>query len=315
MKARRQWRDLHGIVLLDKPAGLSSNQALQKVRRIFQARKAGHAGSLDPFATGMLPICFGRATRVNAFLLESTKRYRLTARLGQATATGDTEGPVTESGEVPELTEAQVTAACRQWTGLIEQVPPMYSALKHQGRRLYELAREGIEVERPARAVTIHEIVVVDIGPQTLELEVHCSKGTYIRTLVEDLAATLGCLAHTEALRRLMVDPFDAEAMLRLEDFEALAETDQALLESMMPAEQGLVHLKRIAIDAEDVVRMGHGKPLLQRGDERPGLYRLYGPGDEFLAVVENLPDGVLTIRKVLCDVESMLARYRSGSD
>jgi len=308
--AKRQWRDLHGIVLLDKPEGLSSNQALQRVRRVFQARKAGHAGSLDPFATGMLPICFGRATRVNAFLLESSKRYQVTARLGQATATGDTEGLVTESGDVPTLTMSQVELACQQWTGQIEQVPPMYSALKHKGRRLYELAREGIVVERPARTVTIHQITLQSIGVNTLELEVHCSKGTYIRTLVEDMAATLGCLAHTQALRRLEVEPFDPQAMITLEQFESQADNDAQLLKLLMPADQGLVHLQAMTVDTEDLVRLCHGKTLERRDTAAAGMYRLYGPGDEFLAIVDHHPDRTLKVQKVLCDIESLLAQY-----
>ncbi len=201
-------RALDGILLLDKPLGLSSNQALQQARRLFQADKAGHTGSLDPLATGMLPVCFGEATKLCGLLLDSDKAYVARMRLGSCTTTGDAEGEVTTTSDPSALTIREFESLKTRFTGPILQVPPMYSALKHEGRRLYELAREGEEVERPAREVLIHSIEFGPIQDGELEVAVSCSKGTYIRTLVEDLAAALGQCAHLSGLRRTRVDPF-----------------------------------------------------------------------------------------------------------
>ncbi len=206
-----------GIVLLDKPAGISSNRALQRARGALKARKAGHTGSLDPFATGMLPLCFGQATRFSQYLLDASKSYQAVAQLGQATETGDPEGQVVEEQPVPEISAEALASAANGLRGPILQRPPMYSALKHQGKRLYQLAREGIEVDRPLRPVTIHSLSVSQLPDNQLKLEVHCSKGTYIRTLVEDLAGALGTVAHTIALRRHWVAPFNDQPMVTLE--------------------------------------------------------------------------------------------------
>ena len=191
MARRRKGRDIHGIILLDKPLGYSSSQAVQRVRWLFTARKAGHTGSLDPFATGMLPICLGEASKTAGFMLEASKRYLATARLGQTTATGDTEGDVVRQMSVPALTAKAIDAAFESFRGAIEQVPPMYSALKHQGRPLYKLARDGIEVERKSRTVIIHGLELIAWDEPLLVFRVHCSKGTYVRTLAEDIAAKL----------------------------------------------------------------------------------------------------------------------------
>ncbi len=220
--SRRKARNVHGIVLLDKPAGLSSNQAVQRVRRMFDARKAGHTGSLDPFATGLLPVCLGEATKTAAFMLEADKTYRATALLGVATETGDTEGDVARELPVPSLEDAEVRDILARFEGAISQVPPMYSALKHEGKPLYRLAREGIEVRREARRVHIHELRLCRWAPPELEFEVHCSKGTYVRTLAEDLAAAMDSCAHLAALRRLSVGRFHGERMHSLERLEQL---------------------------------------------------------------------------------------------
>ena len=195
---------------MDKPAGISSNRALQKVRGIFQARKAGHTGSLDPFATGMLPICLGEASKTAAFMLEAGKQYRAVSCLGEATTTGDIEGEVIQTCPVPDLAPSLISQVLQHFTGEIEQVPPMYSALKHEGKPLYEYARAGIEVERPARTVTIHQLELVSWQAPNLTIDVRCSKGTYIRTLAEDIAKALNCCAHLSALRRVVVEPFEA---------------------------------------------------------------------------------------------------------
>src|SRR5690606_13644483 len=218
---RIQRRPVDGILLLDKPAGLSSNAALQKVRYLLRAKKGGHTGSLDPLATGMLPICFGEATKVSGFLLDADKHYRVTCRLGVRTDSADADGAVVETAPVPALDAGRVNEVLARFHGDIQQVPPMYSALKYQGRRLYELARAGESVERAARTVTLHALVLDGMTADSLTLDVRCSKGTYVRTLVEDVAAALGTLAHVVALRRLGVGPYEGQAMVTLAELEA----------------------------------------------------------------------------------------------
>jgi len=223
---RRTARAVNGILLLDKPAGMTSNQALQAVRRLLGAKKAGHTGSLDPAATGMLPICFGEATKVSSYLLDADKRYRVVARLGEATDTGDADGRVTETAAVPALEAGDWARIFAGFTGRIEQVPPMYSALKHEGRRLYELARRGEVVERKARAVTISALELLEARATRLAFRVACSKGTYVRTLVEDLARAAGTIAHTVSLRRESVAGFAGRAMVTLERVRLAATAD-----------------------------------------------------------------------------------------
>ncbi|MDX1381649.1 MAG: tRNA pseudouridine(55) synthase TruB, partial [Xanthomonadales bacterium] len=237
---RRHGRPVHGIVLLDKPAGLSSNQALQRVKRLYDAQKAGHTGNLDPFATGMLPACLGEATKTAGFMLDADKRYRAVAELGTRTGTGDPEGATVETAPVPELDEDRIRAAMAGLTGEIRQVPPMHSALKHQGRPLYELARRGETVERKARQVTIHALELLDWTSPRLEFEVHCSKGTYVRVLAEDLARALGTVAHLVALRRLEVAPFDPQGMVTLAQLEQ-SQAAGTLDAHLLPPDAGLV--------------------------------------------------------------------------
>ena len=229
MSRRRKGRDIHGVILLDKPAGYSSSQAVLKVRWLFQARKAGHTGSLDPFATGMLPICLGEASKTAGFMLDASKTYIAAAFLGKATTTGDIEGETSREMKVPDLDNAQINAVLNEFLGEIEQVPPMYSALKHQGQPLYKLARAGQEVARKARPVTIHSLELLNWAPPILEFRVHCSKGTYVRTLAEDIAEKLGSCAHLRSLRRLDVEPFREKDMITLEELLARAE-DQKFL-------------------------------------------------------------------------------------
>ena len=219
MGRRKHGADIHGIVLLDKPVGISSNRALQKVRGIFQARKAGHTGSLDPFATGMLPICLGEASKTAAFMLEAGKRYRATAKLGVATTTGDVEGELVQTCPIPEIGPETLAQTLQQFVGEIKQVPPMYSALKYEGKPLYEYARAGIVIERPARSVFIHQLEILNWQSPLLTFDVHCSKGTYIRTLAEDIAIALGSCAHLVELRRTFVEPFDKLPMLTLSSY------------------------------------------------------------------------------------------------
>ena len=285
MARRRKGRDIHGIILLDKPPGYSSSQAVQKVRWLFTARKAGHTGSLDPFATGMLPICLGEASKTAGFMLDASKRYLATARLGQATATGDTEGDVVRQMPVPDLTPKDIDAAFESFRGTIEQVPPMYSALKHQGQRLYELARAGREVERKSRTVIIHGLELVSWDNPSLVFRVHCSKGTYVRTLAEDIARQLGTCAHLQALRRLDVEPFRESDMVSLDELEQAAATGQqdSLL---LPLDAGLESWPEVQLGGEEQDRFTHGNPAPVQ-ETHCGNVRVYAQSGEILGLGE----------------------------
>ena len=301
-------RDLHGIVLLDKPEGLSSNAAMQRVKRLFGARKAGHGGSLDPLATGLLPVCFGRATRVAAYLLDAAKGYETDCELGTKTSTGDKEGEVTSRRPVPELSEADIREALRALTGNIKQIPPMYSALKHQGKRLYQLARSGVEVERPPREVTIHEFELIGRDKHTLTLKVRCSKGTYIRTLVEDLGEILGCGAHVARLRRTLVEPFAVDRMCTFEQLEQAREAgDTALDAYLLPADSALVGMPALHLDRETAVRLSHGqRARIEPATAESGLHRLYGPGGRFIGIGMQDDEGCLKIHRLLGNPEEI---------
>ena len=297
MSSRSKCVDVHGIVLLDKPAGISSNLALQKTRRLFDARKAGHTGNLDPFATGMLPVCLGEASKTAAFMLDANKRYLATARFGQATSTGDPEGEIRKEEAVPELAPEQLQEALKAFEGEIDQVPPMYSALKHQGRPLYELAREGKTIERKSRRVTILEIRLVSWLPPELVFEVECSKGTYVRTLAEDIAASLGTCAHLIALRRLRVQPFQANAMVKL-DALALAREAGSIGDHLLPVDAGLQGWPMVEIDARSARYFTNGNPV-SCGGATLGQVRVYGPRQRVLGLGECTADGRLHPRRV----------------
>lgn len=261
MARRRRGLPVDGVLLLDKPMGVSSNQILQRVRRLFQAQKAGHTGTLDPMATGLLPICFGEATKFSAHLLNADKVYRTRVKLGEVTTTGDAEGEVVECHPPPSLSGGELESVLATFHGEIEQVPPMYSALKHQGRKLYELAREGKAVARAARRVTVYDARLLAHDADGFELEVRCSKGTYIRTLAEDIGRALGCGAHITALRRLASGPFDATGMHTLEALEALA--DQSAREAqLMPVDVLVAHLPKLTISAEQAKALLYGQAI-----------------------------------------------------
>lgn len=236
---KSSYRHLSGVFLLNKPLGLSSNSALQKVRRLFNAQKAGHTGALDPLATGLLPICLGEATKFSHYLLDSTKRYQTTVKLGQTTATGDVEGEILQQRDVLALTEANIEQVLEQFRGDIKQVPPMYSALKREGRPLYELARKGIEIEREARPVTIFELRLVSFTEDSLTLDVTCSKGTYIRVLGEDIGEALGCGGHLTKLHRVQTGHFEIDPNYTIEYLESLSleQRDALLLPVYAPVE------------------------------------------------------------------------------
>ncbi|MGA9573899.1 MAG: tRNA pseudouridine(55) synthase TruB [Lysobacterales bacterium] len=299
MGRRKHGLDIHGIVLLDKPAGISSNRALQKVRGIYGARKAGHTGSLDPFATGMLPICLGEASKTAAFMLEAGKRYRATARLGVATTTGDVEGEVIKTCPLPDIDPGKLALALKPFEGQIEQVPPMYSALKHEGKPLYEYARAGIVIERPSRPVTIHRLEALEWQPPDLKFEVHCSKGTYIRTLAEDIATALGSCAHLVALRRTLVEPFDDFPMHTLAQLQDALECGD-LQNLLLPVDAGLPDWQRIELNSIQQGKFRHGNAFefVQTG-LMAGMVRVCGPEGDLLGLADLTPDGVLKPAKV----------------
>jgi tRNA pseudouridine55 synthase len=300
MSRRKHGLDIHGIVLLDKPAGITSNRALQKVRGIFQARKAGHTGSLDPFATGMLPICLGEASKTAAFMLEAGKRYRATARFGEATTTGDIEGDVIQTCSLPSVDAEGISCSLKGFIGEIEQVPPMYSALKHKGRPLYEYARAGIEIDRPARPVTIHQLVVERWQSPDLTFTVHCSKGTYIRTLAEDIATALGSCAHLVELRRTGVEPFEDIPMVTLEELQ-LGREQGGLQDSLLPIDAGLSAWPKVVLNAEQHGKFKHGNHFcMSNGNAVAGKVRVYGPEDDLLGLADVSVDGVLQPVRVL---------------
>lgn len=296
---RRRGRPVHGIVLLDKPAGMSSNQALQRVKRLFEAQKAGHTGNLDPFATGMLPVCLGEATKTAAFMLDADKRYRAVAELGTRTGTGDPEGATVETAPVPELDQPRIEAAMAGLTGNIRQVPPMHSALKHQGRPLYELARRGETVERKAREVTIHSLELKDWSSPRLDFEVHCSKGTYVRVLAEDLARALGTVAHLVALRRLEVAPFDPQGMVTLAQLEQ-AEAADTLDAHLLAADAGLVNWPVLSLAGEAAERFCNGNPVPVAGDAPRGDTRVHDSDGAVLGLGRVQSDGKVHPNRVM---------------
>jgi tRNA pseudouridine55 synthase len=300
-RVRQPRRDVHGVLLLDKSIGFTSNDALQKAKGIFAANKAGHTGSLDPLATGMLPICFGEATKVSGFLLDADKRYSVTAKLGERTDSADAEGELVERKPVPALTPALIEKALESLRGDILQVPPMYSALHHQGQRLYDLARDGIEVPREPRPVTIHALTLTSWTADTLSLDVHCSKGTYIRTLVEDIAQVLDTLAHVTVLRRLSVGPFAADSKLyTLDELQACkAEGPEALDALLLPVDYAVLDWPKAALTGDSAWYFGRGQAVLVPGAPTSGRMRVYGDG-RFLGVGEIQSDGRLAPRRLL---------------
>jgi len=298
MSRRRKGRAIHGIILLDKPAGYSSNQAVQKVRWLLQARKAGHTGSLDPFATGMLPICLGEASKTAGFMLNADKTYIAEALLGTATTTGDIEGETCQQQPVPKLDSKAISAVLEHFCGEIEQVPPMYSALKHQGQPLYKLAREGKEIERKARVVMIHSIELLDWDAPVLKFRVHCSKGTYIRTLAEDIAVDLGSCAHLSALRRLDVGPFKERDMITLQNLESAVGAGTAE-NCLLPVDAGLADWPTAELDAVSTERFIHGNPV-DADPAQPGLVRAYSTDGKLLGIGEITADKQLKPKRIM---------------
>jgi tRNA pseudouridine55 synthase len=286
-RARREWRTVDGIVLLDKPVGMSSNQALQRVRRLYNARKAGHTGSLDPLACGVLPLCFGQATKVAGLMLDADKRYQATVSLGARTATGDREGEVVERRPVPPLSTAEVDAVLQRFVGATTQVPPMYSALKRDGQPLYALARQGIEVERPPRPVRIETLSLLGLGHDWLSFEVTCSKGTYVRTLAEDIAAGVGTTGHLSALRRTDVGgALSNLAAHPLAALEALEGNEAALDALLLPPDTVLGALPAVTLTVATTASYLQGQAV-EVAPGAAGQVRVYAVDGRFLGVAE----------------------------
>jgi len=298
--ARRRREAVDGLLLLNKPSGMTSNRALQIVKRLLNAKKAGHTGSLDPSATGMLPLCFGEATKVCAYLLDADKTYRVTARLGTATDTGDGEGEVTDTAAIPEMSADDWDVILQGFIGASMQVPPMYSALKKDGKRLYELARKGETVEREARPINVREIELLELAGSRLVFRVACSKGTYVRTLVEDIARRGGTVAHTARLHRESVGQFGGEDMLDMSAVEKLAADNQdALRGCLLPADTALQAFPAVSIAEDAGVRFCGGQVVDVSTDNEAGLARVYAAGRQFLGVGELAGNGRLAPRRV----------------
>jgi tRNA pseudouridine55 synthase len=319
-------RPLHGFLLLDKPRGMTSNRALQRVKALFRADKAGHTGSLDPIATGLLPVCFGAATRLAEYLLASRKTYRVECLLGTATDTGDADGRVVARAPVPDLPLSNVAAVLATFLGDSKQVPPMYSALKHGGRRLYALARSGATVARSPRPITVHMLSALNVNPPRIAFTVECSKGTYIRSLAEDVAAALGTVGHVEGLRRLAAGPFDASQAHGLPEIEAAAERGTASLDRLLLGlDDALPDWPAVDLDRLAARRLCQGQTLDGLAELPNGLVKLYEvveAGRELIGIGETLADGRLRPHRIFAqaamsasDPGRVEVEYSAGRD
>ena len=298
MARRKKGRDIHGIVLLDKRQGISSNKALQEVKRLYNANKAGHTGSLDPLATGLLPVCLGEATKVSAYMLEDDKRYQTVIQLGVMTDTGDVDGIIIEEKAVPDITRQLLDECLANFVGEIEQVPPMYSALKHNGKKLYELARAGITVERKARKITIYAIECLAFKDDLLTLDVRCSKGTYIRTLAEDIGHYLGCGATVKELRRTEAGKFKLSDARVIEQLQEIG-SDQALQSILVAVDKPLQSMPAIQVSQTEANLVQQGQRIPNpAGNDELGLCRLYCE-EQFLGLGEMLMDAKIQPRKI----------------
>lgn len=298
MKTKTKPTAVNGILLLNKPQGLSSNAALQQVKKLFNARKAGHTGSLDPLATGMLVICFGEATKLAPYLITTDKQYRFTLCLGQQTTTGDREGEVIAESAVPNITLTQLEKVLVQFRGDITQVPPMYSAIKYQGKPLYHYARQGITIDREARPVTIYDLAVVKMTLPTIELTVHCSKGTYVRTLAEDIGKALGSCAFVSELYRPQVGYFDESQLVTIDELTTLAEQNR-LSEKLLSIPQAIQAWPRAQLNPIMASYLKNGQPIFIPHMPKDGMVQLLQNNGRLLGIGEMLPDGKIAPRKI----------------
>lgn len=300
-RPRQPRRDVHGIILLDKPYGLSSNSALQRVKRLFQARKAGHTGSLDPLATGLLPVCLGDATKMSGFLLDADKSYRARIKLGIKTTTGDAEGAAVAIRPIVDVDEPRLLRVLGDFTGPIEQVPPMHSAIKQNGQPLYKLAHQGIVVERQPRSVIIHKITLLRFDGELVEVEVDCSKGTYIRVLAEDIGEALGCGAHVAELRRTRAGPFDGAQMLPLDALEERAKEDFSCLDGLLlPMDSALAHWPDVLLPDDAAYFLRQGQAVRAPQAPLSGWVKLYTRQRRFLGLGCMLEDGRVAPKRLV---------------
>lgn len=299
MQFKRPKKNINGVLLLDKPLGFSSNQALQKVKWLYQAAKAGHTGTLDPLATGLLPLCFGEATKFAHYLTDADKTYFATLKLGVTTNTGDAEGEVL-STQPANVSQAQFAEVCRQFVGQISQIPPMYSALKHQGKALYEYARAGIEIERKERFIIIHSITLNSFEKDVASIIVTCTKGTYIRTLAEDIGQMLGCGAHLIGLRRTQTANYQIEQSITLEQFVAMSEAQR--IEALLPPDSAVLDLPAITLNEDSTFYLQRGQAVWQSGAIPKGLIRLYSESQVFLGLGEQQSDGKIAPKRLIVD-------------
>ena len=300
----RKGRNISGILLLDKPAGITSNAALQSVKRLYDACKAGHTGSLDPLATGVLPLCFGEATKFSQFLLEADKRYQATFKLGIITDSGDADGKVLETRPVPDFSDSKLESVLKNYRGEISQIPSMFSALKVNGQPLYKLARQGIEIERKSRQVTIRELSVLERYQDEIRVDVHCTKGTYVRTLAEDIGLELGCGAHVVKLRRVVAGPYTVDETVSMEQLEALAENKgqlDARLHGVSSAVQNWPQVKLTEVTASYIRQ---GQPVQIANAPTTGWVSIYSESDDpdqgFIGVGEVMDDGRIAPRRLI---------------
>ena len=310
-RRRKSGRSVNGVLLLNKPIGLTSNKVLQKVRWLFDANRAGHTGALDPLASGVLPLCFGEATKFSQYLLDSDKYYRSTYTLGISTTTGDSEGEVISQQDASNITLQQVQDKIQDFQGEIDQVPSMYSALKHNGQPLYKLARQGIEIDRPARQITIFDYQITDFRPGTnakVDVEVHCSKGTYIRTLAEDLGAALGCGAHVSALHRFRAGPFDEQQAISLEELEKLREQGsvEQLDQLLKPVDTPVSNYPAVEFDQilAGFFQLGQeisSNKAFHQGQEGD-IVRVFREGGTFLGIGTVTEDGKIAPKRLIVE-------------
>lgn len=308
-KQGSNYRHADGVLVLDKPIGLSSNKALRRVQRLFGAAKAGHTGSLDPLASGLLPLCFGEATKLSRFLLEAHKTYRTKIRLGVSTDSGDAEGKVQEVRQTTGLSRAQIEAALKTFEGELQQIPPMHSALKHQGQPLYKLARKGIEIERKPRPIQVLHNKLRRFEEDWIELDIQCSKGTYIRGIARDLGEMLGCGGHVCSLRRLALGPYSEDDMVDLETLEAVSSRygQDALAPYLKPISSMTPEWPEICLAPADAQKLLLGMPVISPSPHRPGWVRLSHKTEaaetlKFLGIGEILDDGKIIPRRLIAN-------------
>ena len=310
-RRRKSGRSVNGVLLLNKPIGLTSNKVLQKVRWLYDANRAGHTGALDPLASGVLPLCFGEATKFSQYLLESDKYYRSTYRLGICTATGDSEGEIISQQDASKITQQEVEEKIKDFQGEIDQIPSMYSALKHKGQPLYKLARQGIEVDRPARQITIFDYRIIDFRAGAIpevDVEVHCSKGTYIRSLAEDLGAALGCGAHVSALHRFKAGPFDESQTVSLSELEKLKEAGsvEQLDQLLKPVDTPVSDYPAVEFDQITAGYFQLGQAIISNKVFRQGqegdIVRVFRAGGAFLGIGMVTEDGKVAPKRLIVE-------------